>query len=81
MSVKIRFERYSYEGGIRDLAAKTTLGPFDWVEVEGNQMIAESDGGNTRHDPLAYLEPEHGNWHWHLVGSEDEWHYFVVAAA
>jgi len=81
MSVKIKFERYCYPGGMRDIEAELTLGPFDWVEVEGDQMVAGAEDGNVRHDPLATFEPEPRNWHWVVEGYEGKWHYYVIEGA
>jgi len=54
MKVGIRLERHSYVDGLRDLEEEVCLGPFDWIEVEGNRMVAEADSGNRRFDELAW---------------------------
>ena len=82
MSVKIRFDRFVWnDAGIRDLDESLELGPFDWIEIETNVMCAAADEGAVRHDPLAVLHTEEGNWHWTIEDREGIWHYFVIYEA
>lgn len=76
MSVHIRFESPDYRSGEADEAEGIyTLGPFDWIEVEGRTMTAEAEDGAVRHEELASLNLVDLCWE-----TEDgrRWHYFVI---
>ena len=79
--IQIRFERHSYTHGIRDVVDEVTYGPFDWIEAEGNQLIAESDEGQLRFDPLAIVAqvPRGAPTLWQTMDKR-QWHYFCVSA-
>lgn len=67
MTVSVTFESRE-----RDESLK--LGPFDWVEVDGSSIHAESGGGDIRHDQIAIKHDE--GW---ITDDGRKWSYFVVS--
>jgi hypothetical protein len=66
MSVGIRFE-------CRDSDEDYTIDSFDWIEVDGDTMVAESDYGIVRHEQLAVRID--GHW---MTADNRRWSYFVI---
>ena len=66
MSVGIRFES-------RERDEDYTLDSFDWIEVDGTTMVAESDDGMVRHEQLAVRID--GGWE---TADNRQWSYFVI---
>lgn len=78
MSVNIRFES-------RERDEDYTLGPFDWIEIDGNIMVAEAQNGAVRHEELAALcqaaiVPNDDSYRPMRWETEDgrRWNYFVI---
>jgi len=71
MSVMLRFEN-------RETDEHKILGPFDWIEIDGDKIIAESNDGNIRHEDIAIQQLDKGWWTDIDTDKAYSWPYFVI---
>jgi len=72
MNVYIRFEEHTYASGMRDLARKVELGPFEYVEIENFEVRTDQHES----EPLAALIVR--DWHYEVMGQEGVFHQYTI---